>query len=102
MNGVDGRQWTYGHGACSPFCSEFGNEFMGIRFAVGNSGSLFVSIFTSRLHEKRVEIGVREGHTNLTVNGTIISIYFMSSTIERDSLSPRALFIPTKIFPNRP
>jgi len=47
---------------------------MGIRFPVGNTGSLFVSIFTSRYYEKRVEIGVREGHTNLTVNGTIISM----------------------------
>ena len=42
--------WTYGHGACSPLCSEFRNKFMGIRFSVSDSGSLYISIVSFPSH----------------------------------------------------
>jgi hypothetical protein len=84
------RRRTHGHGACSPFSSEFRNQFMSIRFSICHTGSLSISSISLLLWFDLIPSGKwgSRGHTNLTVNGTIISSNYGAGGVTYFLLKP--------------
>ena len=98
---------THSHGTSSPLGREFGDKLVSVWFPISNSGSLFYQLDSKEFEMIEATSGTgchREIEGTYEFNGQWDYYQYIDRMLVaiRDSLSPKALFIPTRIFPNRP